>query len=1206
MTRFGNVIILGARADCVGGCGVLFGEMVGKIMKQTLIFLVAVVVIVGLVVVWHRLFSPEKGPDVNSVNQYDGERDNDKNVFEGRAPELNLLFPNENDWERRANMVKAADASVYFLFAGNPEFSGNGDVVSINKCTVVYLPRKLPKGWETEYADQPEPEVAARADQAIIFEVKGQIILEFDRSLGDLYKLKQHEISLSLLEQGKLMGEVNIKGGNEYSAKGLKFYISTRNVVFNSHQLVTSSSVDFRIGKHSGVGEKLTIDFKTPDTFSRRTKVPQADRERASLEGIEDQRERDLLERERIMSLVDESVENGNLGNGFSITQVEFEKLSKEMVFDLASLNFQNNSSETERFDTLHVGCGGSVHFEQIPGRAGEWCVRFDGKVSASGVRNSKSACSFKGESVYLYFKDHQYDEFEQSQIPGVASEIQKRSPAGELARLKTSMIRVKGEGSSNPLNVWFKFPQKDPNVAPREINVTAVQAYYDDVDGVFSLTDQLEENATGDVRRPPVAFEMIDYDKEGNAIRSRMTSSRLRVEFDRENLELNCISAHESGSLTTSVTTGGREQKSLQAYWSDGLRLAPVDSSEGDVFLLTSTGSVRCSLESFGNFSASEANFWFRRIGKSAVQSDVQERRATFAPDERLSQSDESSVASSNEGRSNSFDFGFVPICAKFANDVRLNTEYGEMNVKDYVTVRFSDQTATNVPALLNLDKTKGAFQNRSEGADDGVGATAGQATKNDEKFNLACKRLEVLCELVPKEVMRETGNGAFHVSRLDLFGDAFFKQTDAQNREKATLTADAVTVEEPLTVAMKLLFSSRKGGIARFKADELELLGEKIMISYPDNSFEVLGPGDVTIYPPPRSSENVSAGSDVVSAAAFSDPVSISWSKSMKFNGQTMIFLASDDADVVVSSSDSHILCGSASLVLKEPVDVRALEKGKIVSPAVDYVECRAQGLNKPAQLKFNARNTGAGKDVSNYSGFYETKCQLVRFNVETGAFSVENQGEFVATVLSQTGVSELGAGVIDVSKSLNPSPGESTLTPAAADQPHWICVDARFNGAEGSIKTGFAQIKGGVSAVVSDVAGPNRRVTLDDSSTWAEGAITFHCREAFYRGAGSGEGMKRDAEIDAQGDVSFRVGEFSGYCEKLGYAAAKNLVTLSGSENGKAYIESQKFSGDTRRKVGEFMEGRVHLDTRKVEFEGVVVDLNEEALKTIGRKE
>ena len=97
-----------------------------------------------------------------------------------------------------------------------------------------------------------------------------------------------------------------------------------------------------------------------------------------------------------------------------------------------------------------------------------------------------------------------------------------------------------------------------------------------------------------------------------------------------------------------------------------------------------------------------------------------------------------------------------------------------------------------------------------------------------------------------------------------------------------------------------------------------------------------------------------------------------------------------------------------------------------------------------------------------------------------------------------------------------------------------------------------------------------------------------------------------MKRNAEIDAQGDVSFRVGEFSGYCEKLGYAAAKNLVTLSGSENGKAYIESQKFSGDTRRKIGEFMEGRVHLDTRKVEFEGVVVDLNEEALKTIGRKE
>lgn len=113
-----------------------------------------------------------------------------------------------------------------------------------------------------------------------------------------------------------------------------------------------------------------------------------------------------------------------------------------------------------------------------------------------------------------------------------------------------------------------------------------------------------------------------------------------------------------------------------------------------------------------------------------------------------------------------------------------------------------------------------------------------------------------------------------------------------------------------------------------------------------------------------------------------------------------------------------------------------------------------------------------------------------------------------------------------------------------------------------------------------------------------------MTFHCNEAFYRDAGFGKAAKRDAELDAKGDVTFRVGEFSGYCESLGYVASKSLVTLSGSENGKAYVDSQKYSGAPRRRISEFMEGRIRLDIRKADFEGVVFDLNEETLKEVGR--
>ena len=1192
----------------------------------TKFFLISVALFVLFCFVWHVFFSRSapSGPQLPiGVRTVESNSDGDapKNVLERKAPELLALFSEPDDWRRDANLIRFPSASLYFLFKGEPNLSDDGRRMSLNACTAVYLPRARrvdldesrnpSKTDESSTAPTLESEpvwesLESRAKRALVFEVSDQIVLNFSVSLLDYDRLRKEEMNLSLLEGGALHGQVVVRGGDETSANNPAFYVQTRDVAFNARQFRTAADVSFRFGPHYGTGEGLTIDYETPESFESRPKrnVAEADEREQTPEPTAPE-ELKALERGRVMARIDELVEDGNLGNGCSIRQIEINKLKDYIHFDLTALGDEAGGAETGKLDQLDVGCRGGIHFEPTANEPGQWCVRFDDDVTAIAWRQSERVCVFKGKSFYLFFQDPLIEEL-QTKFTDAFRELRRRNPSGALTRLKASVVRVLG--GEEPVTAEYTLTSADETAPPRVVKLKAMQAIYDDRRGNFGLFNRLDSDALDSGTPDPVSVSVTEFDGEtGEPVVSTLTSPSVVAFFDRT-YGFKLLQTKGNGSLTSFMRTSKGERVAFQAFWENGLQLEPKEERIQGAYLLTSSGASRCVVESLGSFYSAELNFWFRVAGKfnpkSALTRGRFARRASVedaAPDEEID------VASTGRGDDEKFDAGFAPICAKFAKDVVMDTPRGSITVGDSVVVRFSDQSGTESAAPLDAGVPK-TFATVEEPGKLGLDGAA--LAEGDGRFALRCERLDLNCELARKgasEAGQVGKRAGLRVIQGTMQGAVSFVDLDAKGEERASLYADSVVAENPMTSAMKLYFRSEGAG-SKFHFNELTLQGENVEIDAGSNSFQVAGAGDVTIRPSQGKSDAAAARApdaaprttfDISSAAgALTDPITIAWTKTMTFDGQTMKFLSTDDTDVVLQTKDASVRCAETRLVLKRPVSLQNLNFSGDSAPDADYVECLGAGLDRPARMSFATRSATPEAGAEAYSGRYDVTCESVRVAAETGVFTIENQGELTATVLSEKGVAGLGdaaksaAGVATSGDPQSAGAIAPTPTPGAprAAEKQWVRVCARFNGATGSLRDGTAEIAGGVNALICDVESPTSAVTFGNPADWPDGALTFHCRRALYRGGGGGAAMKDDVEVEARGDVTFRMSDLTGYCESLGYAASKNLVTLAGAENSPATIERQAYSGAPRTKIAEFMSGKIRLDTKKFEVENL----------------
>ena len=1186
-----------------------------KNYSQTLFFLATVALFVLFWYVWRAFFS-QHGPEnplIPGIHTVESDSDGDapKNVLERKAPELLALFSEPDDWRRDANLIRFPSASLYFLFKGEPKISDDGRSMTLNACTAVYLPRarrvdvdELQRPQQTDAASkaptlEPEPvfeSLESRVKRALVFEVSDQIVLNFGVSLLDYDRLRKEEMNLSLLEGGGLNGQVVVRAGDGSDGDDPAFYIQTRDVAFNLRQFRTAADVSFQFGPHYGTGEGLTIDYETPESFDVRSKKnDDAEDEGTQNPAPTDPDEIEDVERARVMAQIDEIVEDGNLGNGCSIRQIEINKLKDYIHFDLTALNGKSGGIADGKIDQLDVGCRGGIHFEPTPHEPGQWCVRFDNDVTAIAWRQSERVCVFKGKAFYLFFQDPLIEEL-QTKFTDAFRALRRRNPSGALARLRATVVRVLG--AEEPVTAEYTLASSDETAPPRVFKLKAMQAYYDDRRGNFGLFNRLDSDSLDEGTPDPVSVSVTEFDGEtGEPVVSTLTSPSVIAFFDKVS-GFKLLQTKGAGTLSSFMRTSKGERVAIQAFWESGLQLEPKEDKVPGAYLLTSSGASRCVVETLGSFFSTELNFWFRLSGKfdpnAALTKKSSPRSAT------------SEGAAAVDGAD--LDVGFSPICAKFAKDVVMETPRGSITVGDSVVVRFSDQNGADSgapPVDASAPKTFADVETTGSRGIDG-----GALTGEDGRFTLCCEQLDLNCELTRKGASDAEQGGkrvGLRVVQGTMQGSVSFVDLDANGAERASLYSDSVVAENPLTSAMKLLFHSEGAG-SKFHMNELTLQGRDVEIDAGRNSFQVIGAGDVTIRPPqgkprveaaPATGVAANGTFDLSAAAgALTDPITIAWTKAMAFDGQTMRFLSTDETDVVLQTKDASVRSAETLLALKRPVSLQNLNFSGDSAPDADYVECLGAGLERPVRMSFATRPANSEDGVGEYNGRYDVTCESVRVAAETGVFTIASQGELVATVLSDKGVAGLGdaakgaAGVATPGDSQ--SDGSSAPTPIpGAPRPaekQWVRVCARFNGASGSLRDGTAEIDGGVNALICDVESPTSAVSFGNPADWPDGTLTFHCRQALYRSAGGGAAMKDDVEVEARGDVTFRMNDLTGYCESLGYAASKNLVTLAGAENSPATVERQAYSGAPRTKVAEFMNGKIRLDTKKFEVENL----------------
>ncbi len=1179
-------------------------------MKRAII---SFLILLAATPIWLRLF-PETGKDEAQVKSVHFETrswgDSPEEELQKRVEEyldIERLFPDPNDW-RRQDPVFISYEETYFVFLKRwPQYDPRRNDVPIEVCTFVWLPPATP---DQQGLDKEEI-VATRSRRAIVLEME-DVVIAFNRNIGDfLTSVKRGGAKLepTAFKNAQVRGNFVVRGGDETDEKNLNFSFRTRGVLLSPKQLRSNSKFTFQIGPHYGAGQGLSISFSVPtDLKDYLARSQQNEIEEAQ------------TDEERETAFLNKTFHEGNIGSGISIESVELSNIDLIHLFPSAFRFDAGGKRSSESVDELEVGCQKGVHFERTANQLGEWRLRFDGDVDAILKSNMERICRLKGDSFFLFFQDHEMLKLATSNFPSVRSRTLRTKPSGKLARLQTTGLLITGEDA--PLTLVYVPASSDPTKL-RTVKVQAMRALYNVEKREFKLQNTLngpgsvgvsaagaaayDSHDVSSASIAPVIVTVTETVRGGSSSVSSLKSPMIVANFD-ENSELASLRADQDGVISTNVTNAKNETINVETTWGKELRILPVKGDDGlfdGVYQMTASGTTRCVAEGIGSFEAKEANFWFR-----------------------LAQADNAPANASElygGGNSSLTRFSMKPICAKFTEAVKLETERGSMRIRDLVKISFSDQSGLSSGGSL-VASNSGATSMDGFAESLSVGADGSESTGT---FEVEGDHLDLECELLPAS----SGRGTLRLIRAILAGNARFQGDNAEGEVVASLDSDCVIASNPLTPEMKFhVWSLSKNATLNLNGMNLE--GKRTYVDAARNTIQIYGPGKVALQPSTQKLRRDDSQSSTALDSLGADSFLVEWTGGLIFDGNYLRFLSNstveseestaeaaalaaevddlvrsldpvvageftaaftdpvpgDEDGVRLTMSDGYLVCDETRVTPKEHIDLFNFKTDGDSLPEIDYVECISHATERPVVMHFQTRSPEENA-VETFNGFYNLQCSGIRVDWNDESFTVERGGYLEATLLSNYGgVSSLDAGGVAKGKA-----------PTSEKTSQWVRVSAEFGLATGLLKESSVKVTEGVRALLCDVAGPNVRATLFNSSTWPDQSIVFNSSEATYRLVSTPENTKGTMEADARGNVTFRLGEYTGTCESLSYTAMKNLLTLSGSGNAKARIVQQAYSGAPRTVLAEFMAGRIRLGTdMKLEVEGGEIKLNDETLR------
>ena len=1095
--------------------------------RRLTIALVSLAITLAIAFVYDREFVVILDYDANeSASLLSRENDDSsRDVIESQVPELLPLFPNPDDWRRAsANVVVPAGRECVFLSKGGPILSPDQKTIALNACTLVFLGSRDPNLSEQE-----------QIDRSLVFESTDKIELTFSDSLANVAHLTSEDspgIDFSKFVSGRMRGEVVLRT----KLGGADVMLKTRDVVFNATQIHTNFEVFFSIGPNSGAGKGLTIDLDTPLRFGSRGKRDVlADEEAPAPEAEPDDP----------FAQVDEMVDAGNIGGGFSLKGIQLNELDGCLKFygdsfasiigtdgdDEAAEVAEADDDQSTGFRNAHVEarCKSSVYFSSNANVLGGWCVRFNKDVELVGFQNGARSNQLLCDTLYLYFQDPSLDEFA-GDNQEIRDLLKRKRVTGSLGRLAPTTIRaLRGEDS--------------PAIArdfPNNVQLEADEIRYDVVGQSLDLASENDElvRITQSSAKSDVEF----------------TARHIQAQFNAKG-EIERVAAGREGTLQANLFDETGRIQPIVATWGEGLYAAPAPEKAG-YLKITSSGAVSFVADQLGSFYSEEGDFWCR-LGD--------------APENPDDQVGASAPADPNVPPSFSIKAlqDMKPILADFRGNVTLDSPRAKASVSDSVAIRFDSVQSPGAPDAEG--GVAGTFAEEENGA---RSAFAGLEESPDAPtFEFEARKLEALCLLryLPNKTSPE-----IEATRLTMRDSvAFYEKTPDVAVPTMEIHADAVQIDNPTKKdAMKLRMLGAPSEPASFRTDKLALVGSDVAVDSRQNCFQVLGPGELEANKPADEGDGQTTR---LSQLAAEGPIKVRWTDSMQFDGQKLRFLSMNDQYVSVTQGERRLLSPEVALTLKNPLSIFNFDFNNKETLEVELVECLGD-MARPIQIDavVPASPDSADRRASSYRAF----ARKLQYRVSTGEFAALGGGDLYAIVPS-TGESLESFSPIDVAREQPESTPKSTA-------PTWTKIRARFQGdATGSVASQETSIADGVQALVATVSDPNAPLELDAPENRPETAAYIEGNQAFMRVVRGSDGAKetQDVELEVRDGVVFKQKDITGLCASLRYASKKNLVVLSGSSANKAAIYRQEYQGAERERLGEFARAVYQLDTRKL---------------------
>ncbi|MBQ9371279.1 MAG: hypothetical protein IJU03_03720 [Thermoguttaceae bacterium] len=1078
------------------------------------------------------------------------------------APELLSLFNESDDWRRTTgNIIASTDRDAFFIFKGRPSFSDDGRTIMLDACTVVFMPNADNVDFQSE---------EERASAAIVFESTDRVDLVFSKSLLDFLRTEKFDVNLSSFVSGEMHGPVIIRSELNPATNDDDFFLQTRNVVFTTKQIRSNYEVSFSFGKNHGAGRGLTVDLEIPTDLKRADKKDQ--REIADQDDEQNaQQSPDDKEELTIADQVDQMVDEGNLGGGFSLRKVEIDEVTDYARFYLDSnpMEKRNVASQTKKQDEegttryLDVRCKKDVTFAPNANELGGWCASFTKDVDLIYFQDDEKQVNLKCDRLYLYLQDSEIDQFTAGN-PEAQREVKRKKLNGKIRNLTPTVVRaIRSEDARASIDVF----------GPK-IKILAGEFQYNMKTGLVDLTAYNSSQ--------PVRILKYGESEETNEPVVDFSAGNIQAALN-DDFEILRVVANSNGTLVLRLKEESGQTRLVQAVWQDGLQAKP-ELVRTDIINLVASGSINFNIPDLGSFDADEVNFWCRFSEDSGDASDDDAdallRNASYS---RAAQNDAYAAQATQRRRSETEGFpikpykNVEPIAARMSGNVSFKSPTMRANIQNAVTVRFATEPATS------------AENDASPASDIGRGAIANSAfgaQSSDKCYQLSGGVLRIWCVLV------DAANGdprkpSIELYRMQLVDSAEFKETNATTEAVVTrLSADFAQIDNPNGDAARIEIRGEKRD-AQFQTNNLTLSGRNVVVDRAANTFTVAGNGSIAFQPP--NAQRPTDASESFKKYFTNDPILIAWDESMTFNGSQLIFKSQAPQKVAVTQLQKRpqgeivqsLSCAEARVTLKRQLmifDINAKDKSQLEVKTIECLGDQKGGVE--ARL--------AGVDEKEIVELYQGTFTNVAIDLETQTARAAKGGEIYSAVKSQRAPNIL------------PDALQQNNDISNVNQKEWIRTHAEFAGeldADLAKRTIVARER--VRIVVAEYDDANTRLNVNDAK-FPPGASQISADKATLQMVEQGtdsNGAKLPAsyEVIAQENVTLRRDEYSALCESLRYSTAKELIVLTASDSSRGMLIRQKGSAATREDLANFKRCDIKLNPFSYSLEGLSSSIN-----------